>query len=81
MSRSDKNWKNSAMRVIEAEPEEDISWGMPLQDVLHVGTIFTHKSRSYQINRLEECEGQWRTHVHINGTHCFDIRTLVKTKN
>lgn len=81
MSKLDKNWKNKAeIRVIEAEEVMDTSWGVPLESLLHIGSVFSHKSKSYQINRIEECEGNWRTHVHINGSHCFDTRTIVKDK-
>ena len=81
MSRSDKNWKNQAsIRVIEALEDDDTSWGIPLQDILRLDKVFTHKSKSYMIKRIEECQDKWRTHVHINGTHCFDVRTLVKEK-
>lgn len=81
MSRSDKNWKNKALdiRVIEALEEEE-EWGIQLQDILRIDKVFTHKSKSYMIKRIEECTQNWRTHVHINGTHCFDVRTLVKEK-
>lgn len=81
VSRSDKNWKNKAsIRVIEALEEPDTSWGVELRDILRIDKVFTFKSKSYMIKRIEECESNWRTHVHINGTHCFDVRTLVKEK-
>lgn len=81
MSQSDKNWKNKATVMDSDEVMDTSSWGTPLQNILQIGTIFTHKAKSYQINSLKECELLWRTHVHINGSHCFDTRTLVKHKN
>ncbi len=77
MSRSDKNWKNqAALRVIEAEEEVEES-GIPLSDVLHVGTSFWHRGKVFQIKKISECEGKWRSHVHLNDTHCFDVRTRI----
>lgn len=29
---------------------------------------------SKEIKQFEECPSQWRTHVHINKTECYDMR-------
>lgn len=80
MSRSDKNWKNKAIRVIEVE-EPFLPSGVELRDVLSVGTVFSdHRGKRTQIRRIEECEGNWRTHVHINGSECWDVRARVYTR-
>lgn len=46
---------------------------------LNVGASFTFKRRKYTIENKEECPRQWRSHVHVNKSNCFDGRTLVRT--
>ena len=34
-------------------------------------------SKSHKIESIEECPGNWRTHVHINGHACWDLRSYI----
>jgi hypothetical protein len=33
--------------------------------------------KTSKIATIEECPGQWRTHIHVNGGHCYDLRQKV----
>lgn len=76
MSQSDKNWKNKIHHEIEefmnVESLEDT-----VQDV-KVGDKFFHGKKLFHVTEKTECEGMWRTHVHINRSNCFDIRTPIR---
>lgn len=32
---------------------------------------------SKKVERKEECPGQWRTHIHVNKSDCYDARTYI----
>lgn len=32
---------------------------------------------SREVKTFDECPGQWRTHVHINRSDCYDMRSYV----
>lgn len=32
---------------------------------------------SAEVKKFEECPGKWRTHVHVNGGSCYDMRQFV----
>lgn len=34
-------------------------------------------NRSVEVKKFEECPSQWRTHVHVNKSDCYDMRTYV----
>lgn len=34
-------------------------------------------ARSKKVERIDECPGQWRTHIHVNRMDCYDIRQHV----
>lgn len=34
-------------------------------------------SSSFEVKLFEECPSKWRTHVHVNKQHCYDMRTHV----
>ena len=33
--------------------------------------------KTSKVTKINICEGQWRTHIHVNGMDCYDIRTYV----
>ncbi len=33
--------------------------------------------KSQKVQRISICEGQWRTHIHVNGMYCYDTRQRV----
>lgn len=36
--------------------------------------------KSRKVERIDECPGQWRTHIHVNKTDCYDERQKVTVK-
>jgi hypothetical protein len=38
---------------------------------------FRYVTKSMKIEQIDICEGQWRTHIHINRQYCYDIRSRV----
>ena len=34
-------------------------------------------NRSRKIEKINECPGKWRTHVHFNGNECWDLRSYI----
>jgi hypothetical protein len=34
-------------------------------------------NRSVEVKKITECPSQWRTHAHINGNECYDMRQHV----
>lgn len=34
--------------------------------------------RTVEVKEVNPCPGQWRTHIHVNGSGCWDGRTVVE---
>jgi hypothetical protein len=34
-------------------------------------------NRTQRVEKIEECPGQWRTHIHVNKKDCYDIRQYI----
>ena len=34
-------------------------------------------NRSKKVERIELCEGKWRTHIHVNKQDCYDTRQYI----
>ena len=34
-------------------------------------------AKSSKVETIDECASQWRTHIHVNRGHCYDIRCFV----
>lgn len=47
----------------------------PLDDKEDLATRYVN--RSIEVKNFEECAGAWRTHVHVNKSMCYDMRTYV----
>lgn len=43
-------------------------------------TVLKRYRRPVEVKEFHPCPGQWRTHVHVNGTDCYDGRSLVEVK-
>lgn len=78
MARSKKVSLDELMNVPSVQSNSNKWEGTPVAD-LSVGDSFTHKGRRFKIESKVECPMQWRTHVHINKSNCFDGRCLVET--
>lgn len=33
---------------------------------------------SHKVDKIEECPGKWRTHIHVNKKDCYDLRANVR---
>jgi len=33
--------------------------------------------KTSKVTKIDECTGQWRTHIHVNDSHCYDTRQKV----
>ena len=76
MANKDKNWKNKAKRERDFD-DSVFAFGTPVAAFCIPGARFTHKGTKFEVKKVEECPSMWRTHVHINGSNCFDTRALV----
>lgn len=76
MGNSEKNWKNKIHTLIEESLSVE-PVAHTIQDV-SVGDTFIHNKKHFKVTDKSECEGMWRTHVHINKSNCFDIRTPIR---
>ena len=53
-----------------------------------IGTVFREDKetgerliiKSKPVKEIEECPGQWRTHIHVNRQDCYDLRQYVSIK-
>ena len=77
MSRSDKNWKNKVHQEIEEFHRFIDPVAHTIEDV-RVGDTFFFRKSKVTVTEKTECEGNWRSHVHINKSNCFDIRTPIR---
>jgi len=59
---------------------EDLRIGDRLAPVLVGHPIYgavAKNDRTVEVRLIDECAGQWRTHVHINKSDCYDMRSYV----
>jgi hypothetical protein len=45
---------------------------------LGYGGVTQFVNRSVNVRTIDLCEGKWRTHIHVNGTDCYDTRQTVQ---
>lgn len=48
-----------------------------LYDVLTGAETPRYVNTSVEVKTFAECPSQWRTHVHINKTSCYDMRSFI----
>lgn len=48
-----------------------------VMDVLLGGEDSRYVDRSTEVKDFTECPSMWRTHVHVNKTECYDMRTYI----
>lgn len=81
MSKLEKNEKNG-WKYQDSEFEELVSETTQLIPVAHVvvGDQMKTGHKFTKVEKKEDCPSQWRTHVHINKSNCYDGRSLVRVK-
>jgi hypothetical protein len=42
-----------------------------------MGETVRFVNRTKRVEKIEECAGKWRTHVHINKSDCYDMRQKI----
>lgn len=47
-----------------------------LQTFFEEGEV-SYVAKSEKVDTIEECQGKWRTHVHVNKRMCYDLRSYV----
>lgn len=61
-------------RIVTSWHTRAESDGMTVDEVLDLDGGGRFVNRSIEVKSFEECAGQWRTHVHVNKSMCYDTR-------
>lgn len=72
--RGGKN-KLAALPTIQIQVQ-DLRVGDRIATALTENTALAIATKD--VKELAVCEGQWRTHVHVNGTECYDGRSFIR---
>lgn len=56
--------------IVDLRPGMDLAGGHLV--AMKEGEV--RATKKIRVKDIDECEGQWRSHIHVNKTQCYDMR-------